>query len=75
MIEQGYTKDQIYQEDLNRGLSGPNSLSSTYGLFYGSDAIAVEYDSNTGRYNVINGNHRLFAAKQLGIVSLPVKII
>jgi len=75
LVEQGYTNDQFQELDRQHGLSNVKGLAATYSIFYGSDAIKAEYDSATNTYNMGDGNHRLFVAKEMGLTSLPVRIM
>jgi hypothetical protein len=44
-----------------------------FDLYFGSEAIRIDSDGRGG-FMVINGRHRLFRARQLGIGSVPVSI-
>lgn len=59
--------------DKEKGLEYPNGYQSTYEAFYGKDAIRIERDGDKQR--ILNGRHRVWLAKQMGIKTLPASII
>jgi hypothetical protein len=59
--------DQKLGQDYRHGYQG------VYEAFYGDTAIRLEKDGD--RYNIINGGHRIWLAKQEGISSLPARVI
>ena len=66
--------DYFEERDRGEGLSGERSNAGVYRWFYGSASwIKLRRETN-GSVGVINGRHRLYAARQLGIHSLPATI-
>jgi len=59
--------------DQKRGLDYSGGYQRVYDAFYGQDAIRVEKKGNT--YDIINGRHRIWLAKQMGIDQIPVHLI
>lgn len=46
---------------------------TAFDLFFRGDRIRIDVDGQGG-YSVVNGRHRLYAAQQLGLKSVPVSI-
>ncbi len=69
----GANKDYWRQIDKQRGLNYSNGYLRIYEAFYGQDAIRVVKIGNN--YDVINGRHRIWLAKQMGIKTLPAMVI
>ena len=59
--------------DQTRGFDYSGGYQKIYDSFYGQDAIRVEKIGND--YSIINGRHRIWAAKQMGIDQLPIHLI
>lgn len=72
-VAQGKDKDYFRELDQANGLSYPDGYLRIYEAFYGDSPIRLEKIG--GRYQVINGYHRLFVAQKLGIASLPANVI
>lgn len=68
----GATTDYWREFDRQRGLAYPDGYQKVYESFYGQDAIRLDKDGD--QYDIINGRHRIFVAKQMGIASLPVQV-
>ena len=64
-VEQGADKDYFAKLDRKQGLPFQHGYQRIYEAFYGAEPIRVE--KNGENYNAINGYHRLFVAKKLGI--------
>ncbi len=73
-VARGKTPAYFRQRDQAEGRSGSRSYSRVHEAFYGSSSIKVSPLPN-GRYEVVNGEHRLFVARELGIKELPVRIV
>jgi len=71
-IEKGAGGDDFYELDQQQGLDYANGYQRVYDAFYGGDAIKLEKDGED--YRVINGAHRLFVAKELGIQTVPARV-
>ncbi len=59
--------------DQTRGFDYSSGYQKIYDAFYGQDAIRVEKSGNN--FSIINGRHRIWAAKQMGIDQLPIHLI
>lgn len=59
--------------DDERGLSPAQGYRQVYDAFFGDSCIRVE--SVGGRFDVINGRHRIWLAQQMGIESLPMSVV
>lgn len=48
--------------------------ADVYHSYYGDEAIALEAKAD-GRYNVINGRHRLAVAREVGLSKVPARML
>jgi hypothetical protein len=69
----GNTSEYWSGIDQTRGFDYSGGYQKIYDSFYGQDAIRVEKIGNN--YSIINGRHRIWAAKQMGIDQLPIHLI
>jgi len=69
----GAKKDYWVERDRQLGLDNFNGYVKIYDAFYGHDAIRVEKIDN--KYDIINGRHRIWLAKQMGITNLPINLV
>lgn len=72
-IKEGADSDDFSQLDAKLGLDYQNGYRRIYDAFYGNEPIRLEKDGDT--YSVINGYHRIEAAKELGIDTLPASVL
>jgi len=72
-VENGADKEHFRNLDHQRGLEYPNGSQRIYESFYGQDAIRL--DKIGDRYLVENGYHRLYVAKELGLDTIPARVI
>jgi len=72
-VENGLGGDDFYNLDQRSGLDATHGYKQVYDAFYGDDAITLEQRGD--RFHVINGAHRLYVAKQLGINSIPARVL
>lgn len=72
-VEKGANADYFSQMDEERGLDYPNGYRKIYDAFYGNDAIRLDKVGDT--YTVTNGYHRLAVAKELGLETIPARVI
>jgi hypothetical protein len=72
---QGYAADSFMfsQMDRQAGVKFEDGSQKIFEAFFGDDAIAVQLDPITGKYDVSNGRHRIRAAVDSGWLALPVK--
>ena len=59
--------------DADKGLTYEHGYRRIYDTFYGNDAIRVTKDGD--RYDIVNGRHRIWLAKQMGIDTLPMRVV
>ena len=69
----GNNSDYWYTQDQQHGLDYANGYQRIYEAFYGSDAIFINKDGD--KYNIVNGRHRIWLAKQMGIFDLPMRVV
>ena len=74
VIERGDGSNSDYwaDQDRQRGLGYTDGYQHIFDAFYGQDAIYVEKDGD--HYDIINGRHRIWLAKQMGIDNLPMRV-
>ena len=72
-VESGHGVDYFRDLDQKLGLDYEHGYQRIYEAFYGDSAIRLEKTGHA--YRVINGAHRLWAAKQLGIQNVPAWVI
>ena len=70
---EGATPDYWREFDRQRGLAYPDGYQKVYESFYGQDAIRLDKDGD--QYDIVNGRHRIFMAKQMGIDAVPARVI
>lgn len=70
---EGANTDYWREFDRQRGLAYPDGYQKVYESFYGHDAIRLNKDGD--QYDIINGRHRIFMAKQMGIGTVPARVI
>ncbi|MEV6850927.1 hypothetical protein [Actinoplanes sp. NPDC051411] len=68
------TRDDFEARDTERAAAPFRHTAIVFDLFLGEEAITLERRPN-GTYNVLRGRHRIEAARQLGIESLPAKVL
>ncbi|MFL7838466.1 MAG: hypothetical protein ACK2UR_05655 [Candidatus Promineifilaceae bacterium] len=73
LIDQGYGSEDFKHLDQANGLNPENGLERVYKLYYGDDKITAFKDGDN--YFIDHGRHRIFAAKQVGIDTLPVFLV
>jgi CHASE3 domain sensor protein len=72
-VANGADGDYFTQMDTNQGLSYADGYRKIYDAFFGNSCIRLDKIGN--RFRVNNGYHRIFIAQQLGIRSLPARVI
>ena len=75
IIDSGEGNHREYWEkiDKEKGLEYSNGYQRIYESFHGSDPIRIERDGD--KHTIINGRHRVWLAKQMGIKTLPASIV
>lgn len=76
-VRAGAVKDDFYALDRAMGNdddTGQNERSfvRTYELFFGMNPVKLDRTTNGGG-SIVDGRHRIYAAKALGLTSLPVR--
>jgi hypothetical protein len=71
-VKAGATNDDFHDMDQRNGLDYPNGSQRIYESFYGDTAIRL--DNCGGRYEVVNGYHRLFIANELKLETIPARV-
>lgn len=69
---EGASSDYWAQFDRERGLDYAHGYRRIYDAFYGQDAIRLVKDGD--RYDIVNGRHRIWLAKRMGITTLPARL-
>ena len=67
-------RDAFAERDLSRGAAVFRRSADVYDLFLGPSAVTLSRRPD-GTYNVVVGRHRIHAARQLGIRTLPARIL
>ena len=75
VIESGAGANADYWADYDKkhGLDFSGGYQRVYEAFYGPDCIKVNKDKDT--YDIDNGRHRIWLAKQMGVKQLPMKVV
>ncbi|MCC6606683.1 MAG: hypothetical protein IT327_25975 [Anaerolineae bacterium] len=69
---EGANSDFWADFDRQQGLEYSNGYQQVYDAFFGGDAIKVTFDGKN--YDIVNGRHRIWLAKRLGIDFLPIRV-
>jgi hypothetical protein len=73
-VAMGKGSDYFSARDNAEGLSGEQSYSGVHKWFYDSNHAIKLTRTQSGRYEVTNGYHRLAVAREMGIESLPAVV-
>jgi hypothetical protein len=73
-VSQGKGRDYFVQRDGREGRSGLRSYAGVYDSYFGSDRAIKLTRGSGGRLSVINGYHRIWAAEQAGMTSIPARV-
>ncbi len=73
-LERGKSSDYFAERDHTEQLTGDRSYSAVYHAFFSPDYAIKLALGASGRYEVINGYHRLFLAQQLHLQSVPCQV-
>ena len=71
-VNQGKTGDDFYDQDQAAGLDHSEGKKRIYDLYYGSDPVKL--DKVGDQYDIVSGRHRIFAAKELGLDTIPAHV-
>jgi hypothetical protein len=72
-VEKGADVEHFRKLDQQRGLEYENGTQRVYEAFYGKDAVRL--DKVGDRYLATNGFHRIYVAKELGLATIPARVI
>jgi len=72
VVRDGKTGDDFYREDQAANLDYVHGKQRTYDLFYGTDAVKL--DKVGDQYTIVSGRHRIFAAKDAGLETIPASV-
>ena len=68
-IAAGKTGDDFSAQDQANGLDYAHGTRKFYDLYYGSDPVVLNKVGND--YDIVSGRHRIFAAKDQGLETIP----
>lgn len=78
VIDSGVGNNSAYWADVDcqKGLSSENGYQSVYEAFYSEQGKIknIRVNKVDGNYEIENGNHRIWLAKQMGLKTLPVRM-
>lgn len=74
-VGRGLKRDDFAARDEARGAAPMRRTADVYDLFLGDTDRIVLSKRADGTYDVVNGRHRVEAARQLGINSLPARVV
>lgn len=66
------TRDDFWAADRAAGLDYAHGKERVYDLYYGSDPVTLSKED--GKYSIESGRHRVYAAKVLGLDSIPARV-
>ena len=69
----GASSDYWANYDREHKLDFSEGYQRVFDAFYGNDCIKVNKDQNA--YDIDNGRHRIWLAKQMGIEELPMRVV
>ena len=72
-VDQGAEGESFSSIDEKRGQDYEHGSRRVYDAFYGDDAICLNKIDDT--YHVVNGYHRLAVARELGLETVPARVI
>lgn len=72
-VQNGADGDYFSELDAEEGLEHADGYRRIYDAFYGGEPIRLEKVGDS--YQVTNGQHRLFVARELGLESIPASVI
>ena len=69
----GNSTDYWREVDQSYNVAYADGYQKVYDAFYGDDAVRLNKDSD--QYNIVNGRHRIALAREMGISSIPARVI
>lgn len=71
-VKNGKGRDDFHLEDQQQGLDYSQGNERIFDLYYGSDPVVL--DKIGEKYDIVSGRHRVYAAKALGLESIPARV-
>lgn len=71
-MKAGKTKDDLWREDQASVVTYGAGKERVYDLFYGSDPVMLEKVGDN--YTILSGRHRIYAAKEVGLKTIPAHV-
>lgn len=68
-VKAGKTADDFWREDQATGADYQHGKQHVYDLYYGGDPVRLTKVGDT--YDIESGRHRVYAAKELGLATIP----
>jgi hypothetical protein len=68
-VHNGKTGDDFSASDQAKGLEYKDGDRRIFDLYYGSDPVKLDKDGS--EYTIVSGRHRIFAAKEAGLETIP----
>lgn len=72
-VWQGADGDDFTALDARAGLDYEHGHRRVYDAFYGGDPVRLEWTGDG--YRVVDGYHRLFVARELGLATIPASVV
>lgn len=72
-LASGLGEDYFRQRDAREARQGVRSYSDTFSGFLGGDAICLA--PRNGSYTVVNGYHRIWVAREMGLSRVPARVV
>jgi hypothetical protein len=72
LVKNGKTGDDFSTEDQAAGLDYAHGKRRVYDLYYGSNPVRLDKDGD--HYDIVSGRHRIYAAKELGLSTVPARV-
>jgi hypothetical protein len=73
-MAEGKTGDDFADEDAAAGLDWKDGKKRVYDLFY-SETDPVRLDKVGDSYTILTGRHRIYAAKTVGLETIPAHVV
>lgn len=73
-VQAGRDRDYFVGRDRAEGRSADRSYARLYDTWFGDDRAIKLSRNNSGKFEVTNGYHRIFVARQLGIPAVPARV-
>ncbi len=71
-VKNGKVRDDFHAQDVQDGLDYQHGKERIYDLYFGGDPVAV--DKVGDQYTIVSGRHRIFAAKEAGLETIPARV-